>query len=147
MKHSKLMHLRLLSQHLALPLHDRYHLPREPLLDVLPALGLRRLPNPLDGGPRPLAFAQRHREHVLLRRAFELPAAEEGRGGIDGLAEDGERRSLCERVDVQQHLGDDARGSLPLAVEHDQGGEQVQERVLRWRDVDDRGLHGRGRVR
>ncbi len=137
------MHVGLLFQHVAVPFHDRDDLPRQPLLDVLPALVLRRLPYPLDRRPRPLPFAQRHREHVLLRGALELPTAQEGRCGVDGLAEDGERRGLGEGVDVQEHLGDDARSRLSLAVEHDHGGEEVQERVLCWRDVNDRGSCGR----
>ena len=147
MKDGKLVHVRLLFQHLALPLDDRYDLPRQPLLDVPPALCLRRIPNPLDRRPRPLAFAQWHGEHVLLRGALELPTAQEGRSCVDGLTEDGERRGFGERVDVQEHPGDDARGRVPLAVEHDHGGEEVQEGVLRWRDVDDGRLHRRGRTR
>ena len=134
------MHIRLLFQHFAVSLDDPDYLSRQPLLHTLPAFELRRLPDPFDSRPRPLAFAEGHGENVLLRGALELPTTKKWGCNLNCLAEDGKRGSLGERVDVQEHPRYDARGRLPLAVEHDHRCEEMQERVLCGRDVDGGGL-------
>jgi len=119
---------------------DSNHLLRQPLRDAPIRPALARLQYPFEGLFSTLSVVEGSwGRHILgvLPQADDFDA---GGSEADGLADDGEGRSECDGMEVGEHVGDKASGSVTLSVLHNDVRHEAEEWVFGGRDE-----HGRWR--